>query len=69
MPCSWPLWKVEPRAIGVVVGKPATPKRLFNGRAISGTERSVQFNLLALATTHHGKRTLGHNASCPAKGV
>ncbi len=36
-------------------------KRLFIDRAISGMERSVQFNLLALETMHHGKRTLGSN--------
>jgi hypothetical protein len=42
-------------------------KRLFIDRAIPGMERSVQFNLLALATTHHGKRTLGINAGWPAK--
>jgi hypothetical protein len=44
-------------------------KRLFNGRAIPRMERSVQFDLLALATTHHGKRTLGHGFRSDSQAV
>jgi hypothetical protein len=38
-------------------------KRLFNDRACPRMERSVQFNLLTLETMHHGKCTLGNDAS------
>jgi hypothetical protein len=44
-------------------------KRLFNGRACPEMERSVQFNLLPLETMHHGKCTLGNEASPQAQIV
>ena len=53
----------------VASSKELAPKTLIYIHAILETERSVQFNLLPLETMHHGKCTLGNDASQPAQVV
>jgi hypothetical protein len=45
------------------MGKLITPKTLIYRSRDPGMERSAQFNLLPLETMHHGKCTLGNDAS------
>ncbi len=48
---------------GCEAGNRLTPKTLIIRPCVIALERSVQFNLLTLETAHHGKCTLGNDAS------